>query len=238
MIHYELKYVYQQRINVRKYVRHFDHVPTRVRVRMKFHLLSIHRQRNAASRTVIGHSYQSLLSMQICEIYNNFIDRTMKTRIGLYYSLDNIIRDFFFFLWNLTKRVFYKNYTIFLQFVVLNNNEDIYITKILQDFVYYTLKSFAILLIYRWTRTNPLTKTVVKFFSSDLFPYYPKWSSRTARAVWKIWPSPPATHKTQDSKWRRNKYKYKNDYTLRKKKKLFFSHLIIHREHVRRFVNE
>lgn len=97
MIHYELKYVYQQRINVRKYVRHFDHVPTRVRVRMKFHLLSIHRQRNAASRTVIGHSYQSLLSMQICEIYNNFIDRSMKTRIGLYYSLDNIIREFFFF---------------------------------------------------------------------------------------------------------------------------------------------
>lgn len=171
MIHYELKYVYQQRINVRKYVRHFDHVPTRVRVRMKFHLLSIHRQRNAASRTVIGHSYQSLLSMQICEIYNNFIDRSMKTRIGLYYSLDNIIREFFFFfLWNLTKRVFYKNYTIFLQFVVLNNNEDIYITKILQDFVYYTLKSFAILLIYRWTRTNPLTKTVVKFFPPIFFP--------------------------------------------------------------------
>lgn len=126
--------------------------------------------------------------------------------------IDNIIRVFFFFFffvcvkfnWTSLLQELYHLFTICHFF---RNNNGIYTTEILQDFVYYTLKSFAILLIYRWTRTNPsvLEDRRQIFFPSDLFPYYPKWSSRTARAVWKIWPSPTATHKTQDSKWRRNK---------------------------------
>lgn len=91
--------------------------------------------------------------------------------------IDNIIRVFFFvffflYLWNLTERVFYKSYTIFLQFVIFLGIIRIYTTEILQDFVYYTLKSFAILLIYRWTRTNPsvLEDRRQIFFPPIFFP--------------------------------------------------------------------
>lgn len=123
--------------------------------------------------------------------------------------IDNIIRVFFFFFFCMCEIQLNESFTRIIPsfYNFFRNNKGIYTTEILQDFVYYTLKSFAILLIYRWTRTNPsvLEDRRQIFFPSDLFPYYPKWSSRTARAVWKIWPSPTATHKTQDSKWRRNK---------------------------------
>lgn len=104
--------------------------------------------------------------------------------------------------------------------------------------MYYTLKSFAILLIYRWTRTNPLTKTVVKFFPPIFFPII-----RNGRRVQLGQsekydpPLPPLI-----------RLKIQNDVEtstsirtilLSEKKKLFSSHLIIHHvEHVRRFVNE
>lgn len=66
----------------------------------------------------------------------------------------------------------------------------------------YTLKSFAILLIYRWTRTNPPYWDRRQIFFPPIFFPIIRNGRRVARAVWKIWPSPPATHKTRDSKWR------------------------------------